>query len=86
MRIIYKLKELFNVPKSAINNVKSTIFPYLSIKYTPYSYSNHILSFGVDLTILLIQKHRVVRILCIQSLSFFYIIKITFKISHFKLL
>jgi len=37
--------------------------------YTPYSYSNHILSFGVDLTILLIQEHRVVRILCIQLLS-----------------
>ena len=39
-------------------------------KYTPHSHSNHTLSFGVDLTILLIQEHRVVRILCIQSLSF----------------
>ena len=79
---IYKLKELINVPISAINNAWLVIFYIFINKYTPHSHSNHTLSFGVDLTILLIQEHRVVRILCIQSLSFFYIIKITFKVYN----
>jgi len=43
MRNIYKLKDLISIPVSVINHVRLPIFPYLSIKYTPYSYSNHIL-------------------------------------------